>query len=290
MEFFIQQLANGIALGSVYALVAVGFTMVYGVLFFVNLPHGDILMAGAYVLFVLIASGLPYVPAVAMAVVFTAMLAVLVELVAYRRLRNARRLAPLLSAIGVSYLLSNAILLVMGPRPRPFPQPFSGQINIAGIEVPLSIIATMVITITAVVALEYFVHRTRLGSAIKAASQDRVAVSLMGANVNWIIAVTFAISGGLALLGGMMLGWRYGTISPLIGFAVMLRAFVACVIGGIGNIAGAMIGGLILGISEVMVVSFMSSAYRDAITFAILIGVLLVRPHGILKGRTDAGV
>jgi branched-chain amino acid transport system permease protein len=282
-----QQLANGLALGSVYALVAVGFTMVYGILFFVNLPHGDVLMVGTYITLALLGAGVPFLVALAGAVVFTALLAVAVEFFAYRRLRRARRLAPLLSAVGVSYVLANGIILTAGPRARPFPQPLSGQWSLAEVSLPIVVYVMIAVTAVLAVALELFIHKTRLGTAIRAASQDLATTALMGVNTNGMISLTFAISGALAVVGGNMLAWRYGSVSPSLGFAIMLKAFAACVLGGIGNIRGAMLGGFILGMAEIIAVAYLSSAYRDTIAFVLLIGTLLVMPSGLLGGRRD---
>ncbi|HLC41202.1 MAG TPA: branched-chain amino acid ABC transporter permease [Methylomirabilota bacterium] len=282
-----QQLANGLALGSVYALVAVGFTMVYGILFFINLPHGDVLMVGTYVALVLLSAGIPFLPTVAAAAIFTALLGVFIELSVYRRLRFARRLAPLLSAMGVSYVLSNGIMVLQGPQTRPFPAPLSGDISIVGVNVPIVILVTVATTVILAVVLQLFIKRAALGIAIRAASQDLPTTALMGVNVNLVISVTFAISGALALIGGVMLAWRYGSVSPTIGFAVMLKAFAACVLGGIGNIQGAMLGGFILGVAEVIGAAYISSAYTDAIAFLVLIATLLFKPSGLLGGRTE---
>lgn len=282
-----QQLANGLALGSVYALVAVGFTMVYGILFFINLPHGDVLMVGTYVALVLLSTGIPFFPTVVAAALFTALLGVFIELSVYRRLRFARRLAPLLSAMGVSYALSNGIMVLQGPQTRPFPAPLTGDISLVGVSVPIVILVTVATTLILVVALQLFIGRAPLGIAIRAASQDLPTTALMGVNVNFVISVTFAISGALALIGGVMLAWRYGSVSPSIGFAVMLKAFAACVLGGIGNIQGAMLGGYILGVAEVFGAAYISSAYTDAIAFLVLIATLLLKPSGLLGGRTE---
>ncbi len=286
-----QQFANGLALGSIYALIAVGFTMVYGILFFINLPHGDMMMVGTYVVAALIGTGIGLFISVIAGIVFTAILAVTIELLAYRRLRQARRVAPVLSAIGVSYVLANGIMVTAGPRPRPFPpSPFSGQLEIGGVAIPYTILITIAVTVIVAIVLELFIQNTRLGTAIRAASQDFRAASLVGINVNRVISTTFAISGALAVSGGVMLGWRYGNLSPHLGFAFMLKAFAACVLGGIGNIRGAILGGLILGMVEVFAVGYVSSAFRDIIAFSVLIVVLLIRPSGILGGRTDVAV
>jgi len=279
-----------LALGSVYALVAVGFTMVYGILFFINLPHGDVLMVGTYVALVLLSARIPFFSAVVAAAVFTALLGVFIELSVYRRLRFARRLAPLQSAMGVSYVLSNGIMVLQGPQTRPFPAPLSGDFSFAGVSVPIVVLVTVATTVSLAVALHLFINRVALGIAIRAASQDLPTTALMGVNVNFVISVTFAVSGILALIGGVMLAWRYGSVSPTIGFAVMLKAFAACVLGGIGNIHGAMLGGFILGVAEVFAAAYISSAYTDAIAFLILIATLLFKPSGLLGGRTEVAV
>jgi branched-chain amino acid transport system permease protein len=199
-------------------------------------------------------------------------------------------LAPLLSAIGVSYILSNGLLITAGPRPKSFPQPLSGNITIGNVLIPNVIVLTVVLTAILSIALELFVYRTRLGTAIRAASQDLPTTVLMGINVNLLISLSFAISGVFACIGGTMLAWRYGSVSPSIGFSIMLKAFAACVLGGIGNIRGAIVGGLILGLVEVFAVGYISSALRDIISFAVLVIVLLIRPSGLLGGRTEVAV
>jgi branched-chain amino acid transport system permease protein len=287
---FWQQLANGIGLGSIYALVAIGFTMVYGILFFINLPHGDVLMVGTYFVLGLIIIGVPFIVSIIIAAIATAILGVVIEITCYRRLRRVRRLAPLLSAIGVSYILSNGLLITAGPRPKSFPQPLSGNITIGNVLIPNVIVLTVVLTAILSIALELFVYRTRLGTAIRAASQDLPTTVLMGINVNLLISLSFAISGVFACIGGTMLAWRYGSVSPSIGFSIMLKAFAACVLGGIGNIRGAIVGGLILGLVEVFAVGYISSALRDIISFAVLVIVLLIRPSGLLGGRTEVAV
>ena len=290
LSTLIQQTANGLALGSIYALVAVGFTMVYGILFFINMPHGDMMMVGTYFALFLFLSGMPFIGMVIGGVIFTAILGITIELVAYRRLRRVRRLAPLLSAVGVSYFLSNGIQVVAGPMPKPFPNPFAGDVTIAGINLPNMILVSIITTAVLALSLEFFIHKTRIGTAIRAASQDLPITALMGLSINMLISLTFGISGSMAVVAGIMIGMRYGSVSPTIGFAFMLKAFAACVLGGIGNIRGAILGGLILGIVEVFAVAYISSAYRDAIAFMVLIAVLLIRPSGILGGRTDVAV
>jgi branched-chain amino acid transport system permease protein len=289
-NYFFQQVANGLALGSIYALVAIGFTMVYGILFFINMPHGDMMMVGTYVALGLFLGGMPFIGIVIGGIIFTALLGMAIELLAYRRLRKARRLAPLLSAVGVSYTLSNGIQVTAGPMPKPFPKPFSGEIILSGVTIPAVIVITVVTTALLALVLELFIHKTKIGTAIRAASQDLPITALMGISINKIISLTFAISGSMSVVAGIMLGWRYGSVSPTIGFAFMMKAFAACVLGGIGNIRGAIVGSLILGLAEVFAVAYISSAYRDAIAFIVLIATLLIRPSGILGGRTDVAV
>jgi branched-chain amino acid transport system permease protein len=238
----------------------------------------------------LVISSVPFGVAVLLGVIFSALLGVATEFFAYRRLRRARRLAPLLSAVGLSYVFANTILVTAGPQPRRFGGPLVGTVAIGDISLPISVMAAIVVTAALAIGLELFIGKTRLGTAIRAASQDLSTTSLMGASLNVLISVTFAISGSLAVIGGIMLGWRYGSVSPNIGFAFMLKAFAACVLGGIGVIRGAILGGIVLGLVEVFAVAYVSSAYRDAIAFAILIATLLIRPSGILGGRTDVAV
>lgn len=289
---FIQQLINGLALGSIYALTSIGYTMVYGVLFFVNFPHGEFLMVGAFIALVLMWAGLPFPLVMVVAMLGSAGVAVLVEKIAYSRLRYSRRLAPLLSAMGVSIALQNGAMLIFGPQYKLFPRPpmFEGSVVIFGISFSYVLIFIFVASIALMLALQIFLSKHYLGIGIRAASDDLVAANLMGIDLNLVISLTFAIGGALAAAGGMLLAIRYGPVYPRVGFGMMLKAFAACVLGGIGNIYGAVLGSFIIGVSEALGAAYISSGYQDAISFAVLILVLLFRPAGLLGGRTEVRV
>lgn len=283
-----QQIVNGLAIGSIYALVALGFTMVYGILFFINLPHGDVYMFGAYTCLVLLWSHLPFWVALPVAAVITALLGVLIEKVCYRPLRKARRLAPLLSALGIVLVLENAATIIFGANIRPFPSVFSGGAwEIHGVLINKPVIFIFVTSPILMISLQMLVYRTKIGLQMRAASQDSITVQLMGVSLDRVVSTTFAIGSFLACIAGVQVGMYYSATFPTMGFPVMLKSFAACVLGGIGNIYGAMVGGMIIGMVEVFATSYISSGLRDAIAFAILVGVLLIRPTGILGGRTE---
>ncbi len=283
---FFEQLLNGLAIGSIYALLALGFTLVYGILFFINFPHGDILMVGAFLALVLLWRGVAFWPTLLISMVLTALAAAIVEKVAYSRLRYSRRLAPLLSALGVSLVLSNGAMLIFGPQTRPFPEALSiDWMGVFGIQ-PI-IVFILALSILFMVLLRLFLKKTDTGIAILAASMDLRTAQLMGINPGYVISVTFAIGGGLAAAGGMLLAARYGSIYPSVGVPLMLKAFAACVLGGIGSVEGAVVGAFIVAIAEVMTVAYVSSSYRDAGAFVILVLVLLIRPSGIFGGREE---
>lgn len=289
---FARQLINGLALGSIYALVSIGFAMVYGILFFVNFPHGEILMMGMYIALILMERlGVPFVITLPLAMILTAMLGISVEKVAYSRLRAVRRLAPLLSAMGVSLAFQNLALVIWGAKPLSYPAPpiLQGEgITVGGIRLSPALILIFVLSIILMIALQIFFKKHILGIAIRAVSQRLDSAKLMGVNPSLEISVTFAIGSALAAAGGLLLGIRYGSVYPTVGFNLMLKAFAACVLGGIGNIPGAVVGGLIIGVVETFAVGYISSAYRDAIAFIVLTLVLLIRPSGLLGGRTEA--
>jgi branched-chain amino acid transport system permease protein len=288
----LQQLLNGIHLGSIYALIALGYTMVYGVLRLINFAHGDVYMVGAYVGLVLAARvGAAVHPGLGQAVVVMvgsmagcALLGVIIERFAYRPLRQAPRLAALITAIGVSLLLENAIQLIYGPDPQYFPVllPSRPLIHTAAITVQSD---EAIITITAILLMAllwYIVTRTKMGKAMRAVSYDREAALLMGINTDRVIAFTFVLGSALAGAAGFLYpALSHTKVDPLMGILPGLKAFVAAVLGGIGSIPGAMVGGLIMGIAEYAVVGIGLSAWRDAIAFIILILILLVRPAGI---------
>ncbi|HIY56226.1 MAG TPA: branched-chain amino acid ABC transporter permease [Candidatus Dorea merdavium] len=284
---FVSYLINGLSLGSVYAIIALGYTMVYGIAKMLNFAHGDVIMIGAYVaLTCMTTSGLPPVASVLAAVVACTALGVLIERVAYKPLRNAASpLAVLITAIGVSYLLQNLALLIFGPNNQSFQTVVSwsglslagGKLNISG-ETIVTIIACIVI----MVVLMLFIRKSKAGQAMRAVSEDKGAAQLMGINVNGTIALTFAIGSALAAIAGVLLCSAYPSLSPYTGAMPGIKAFVAAVFGGIGSIPGAFIGGILLGVIEILARAYISSQMADAIVFAVLIIVLLVKPTGIL--------
>ena len=291
LRVFIQQMVNGLALGSIYALVALGFSMVYGLLFFINLPHGEVMMVGTYVALALLEAQVPTVAAVVAAMLITALLGVVIEKLAYSRLRKARRLAPLLSALGLVLILQNIVLVIRGPQSERFPQIFGAHVyEILGVRLPGTVFFAIGIAIGLMLLLQVFSKKTLLGISIRAASQDGDAAQLVGINPNTVISVTFAIGSALAAAGGILLGARYGAISPTFGFPVMLKAFAASVLGGIGNIPGAVLGGFIIGVAEVMAAAYISQSSQDIVAFGVLILILLLRPSGLLSGRTEVAI
>lgn len=287
MEFttqLIQQLINGVSLGSIYALIALGYTMVYGIIRLINFAHGDIYMLGAYVgYFATTVLKMSFLPALLLAMVVAAVIGVAIERTAYKPLRHAPKIAVLITAIGVSLFLEYGGMLLVSPQPRTFPEVFSTQIyNIGGIIVNSQQIVILAISLALMVLLTYIVHRTKTGKAMRAVSFDNDAARLMGIDVDRIISITFAIGSGLAAAAGVLVGVYYNSIDPLMGIMPGLKAFVAAVLGGIGVIPGAMLGGVLLGVIEALVSGFISSTFRDAAAFAILIIILLFRPSGLL--------
>ena len=291
---FINYLINGVSLGSVYAIIALGYTMVYGIAKMLNFAHGDIIMIGSYVVFVTVSSmGLPPVLGVLLAVAACTLLGVVIERVAYKPLRSASPLAVLITAIGVSYLLQNVALLIFGADTKSFTSVVKipalkladGQLNITG-----ETIATILSCIVIMVCLMAFINRTRAGQAMLAVSEDKGAATLMGINVNGTIALTFAIGSALAAIAGVLLCSAYPSLTPYTGSMPGIKAFVAAVFGGIGSIAGAFIGGVLLGVIEILSKAYISSQLSDAIVFSVLIIVLLVKPTGILGKKISEKV
>lgn len=284
---FISYLINGISLGSVYAIIALGYTMVYGIAKMLNFAHGDVIMVGGFVVFTIVSTyGLPPILGIAIAIVICTALGMIIERVAYKPLRNAASpLAVLITAIGVSYLLQNAALLIFGANTKSFTSVVSlpplklaeGQLIISG-----ETIVTIISGIIIMIFLTLFVHKTKAGQAMLAVSEDKGAAQLMGINVNGTIALTFAIGSALAAVAGVLLCSAYPSLTPYTGAMPGIKAFVAAVFGGIGSIPGAMIGGILLGIIEILGKAYISSQMADAIVFAVLIIVLLVKPTGIL--------
>ena len=283
---FLSSLINGISLGSVYAIIALGYTMVYGIARMLNFAHGDIIMVGGFTVFTIVTTmgGSPVVGILASVVVCT-VLGVTIERVAYRPLRGASPLAVLITAIGVSYLLQNVALLIFGSNARQFTSVITvPALKLAGGKLSISsvTIVTILSCIVIMAALMTFINKTKMGQAMLAVSEDRGAATLMGINVNRTISVTFAIGSALAAVAGVLLCSAYPSLSPYTGSMPGIKAFVAAVFGGIGSIPGAFIGGILLGIIENLAKAYISSQLSDAIVFSVLIIVLLVRPTGIL--------
>ena len=291
---FLSYLINGISLGSVYAIIALGYTMVYGIAKMLNFAHGDIIMVGGFTVFTIVstAGGSPVVGVLASVVVCT-VLGVTIEKVAYRPLRGASPLAVLITAIGVSYLLQNVALLIFCSNARQFTSVVTlpalklagGKLSISGVT-----IVTIITCVIIMLALTTFINKTKIGQAMLAVSEDKGAATLMGINVNGTIAVTFAIGSSLAAIAGVLLCSAYPSLTPYTGSMPGIKAFVAAVFGGIGSIPGAMIGGILLGVIENLAKAYISSQLADAIVFSVLIIVLLVRPTGILGKKINEKV
>ncbi len=281
---FLNYLISGISLGSVYAIIALGYTMVYGIAKMLNFAHGDVIMVGAYVVFYSTAAGMPAIPAVLLSVVICTVLGMAIEAVAYRPLRSAASpLAVLITAIGVSYLLQNLALLFWSSNTKSFTSVVKiPALKAAGLNISGETIVTILACIVIVVGLTLFINKTKPGQAMLAVSEDKGAAQLMGINVNATIALTFAIGSGLAAIAGVLLCSAYPSLTPYTGSMPGIKAFVAAVFGGIGSIPGAMIGGILLGIIEIFGKAYISSQMADAIVFAVLIVVLLVKPTGLL--------
>ncbi|MBQ9406207.1 MAG: branched-chain amino acid ABC transporter permease [Desulfovibrio sp.] len=297
MEQFFQQLLNGLAVGGIYALIALGYTMVYGVMKLINFAHGDIFTIGAYLGLTLlvscnIAAVLPPTAAVLVIFLMVALLAALVgyllERVAYRPLRNAGRLSAVVSALGASIFLQNGVMLIYGARFYVYPDFLRPDftVHLLGLAVPGVRLLIIFASVVLMVALSAFIQRTRTGAAIRAVAVDPGAAQLMGINVDRIISLVFLIGPGLGGAAGLMVGIYYGQIDFTMGWSYGLKALTAAILGGIGNIPGAMLGGLMLGIIEALAAGYVSMAWKDAIAFLVLIFILIIRPTGILGERT----
>lgn len=289
MEQIIQQLINGISLGSIYALIALGYTMVYGIINLINFAHGEIYMIGAYVgYFLTTFLGLGFLPALIISMLACSLLGVIVEKVAYKPIRNSTRISALITAISVSLFLQYTTMYFLGPQTRTFPQVLKAKnFSLMGGKVFLDVknIYIVAITLSLMVLLQFVIKRTRIGKAMRAVSQDKAAAELMGIDVNKTISYTFAIGSALAGAAGVLVGVYYNTINPLMGSGPGLKAFIAAVLGGIGIIPGAVFGGFFLGMTETVVSAYGGSIFKDAVAFAILILVLLIKPNGLL-GKT----
>ncbi len=286
MNNFAQNLANGISLGSLYALIAIGYTLVYGILRLINFAHGDLFMIGAYtMLYGLTLTSLPWVVVLILGAFLLGLLGVVLEKLAYSPLRNSARITVLISAIGASFLLQNLGLLIFGGRPKAFPIPtfLDRVVKFGGVSINLVSIFIPIITIILLVMLNYLVNHTKTGMAMRAMSRDFEAVSLMGIDVNRVVSFTFFIGSFLAAVGGFMWSVKYPSLLPVMGTVPGMKCFIAAVIGGIGNIYGAVFGGLMLGVLEIMIIAIFPTltGYRDAFAFILLIVILLFKPTGL---------
>lgn len=290
MTQFLQQIINGLSIGSVYALVALGYTMVYGIIKLINFAHGEIFMVGAYSAMIFITMfNLPLWLAMMLSMLTTAILGMVIEKVAYKPLRKSSRTAALITAIGVSFLLQNIMLLIMGARIYTFPQVFNNTTWVVnGLRVNALQLGMFLTSIALMLGLQFVVHQTKLGRAMRAVAVDKDAAALMGVDVNHTISMTFALGSALAAAAGVMVGMYYISMTPYMGFAPGLKAFVAAVFGGIGLLPGAMFGGFAIGIIETLVAGYGSTLFKDAVVYAILILVLLIKPSGLFgKGGKE---
>ena len=290
---FIQQLVNGLSLGAIYALIALGYTMVYGIIKLINFAHGDIMMVGGFVgFFSLTIFQTNIVTAMIAAMLTCAVLGIIIEKIAYRPLRNSTRIAALITAIGVSFFLEYVTIFLLGPSQRVFPDtafPIKAY-NIAGLSILNKDIFVVISAVALMLILQYIIKWTKTGKAMRAVSLDQEAAVLMGISVDKTISVTFAIGSALAAAAGVMYGVYYSTVNPLMGIIPGLKAFVAAVLGGIGIIPGAMVGGFVMGLLETMVSGYGNSLYRDAVAFGVLILILLIKPTGLFGKDTGEKV
>ena len=291
---FISNLISGIRLGSIYAIIALGYTMVYGIVKMLNFAHGDVIMIGAYSAFVaLYRANLPLPIALIISIIICTLLGVIIERLAYKPLRQASSLAVLITAIGVSYFLQNLALLIWGSAAKIFPTILDyGSINLFNDQLKLSyqMLITITVCIVIMILLNLFIKKTKIGKAMRACSEDKEAAALMGINVDNIISLTFAIGSGLAAIAALLLCAAYPTVTPTLGSMPGIKAFTAAVIGGIGSIPGALLGGLLLGVIEIIVKAYGLSELTDAIAFGVLILVLLFKPTGLLGKKVKEKV
>ena len=287
MTHFIQTLISGLSLGSIYALIALGYTMVYGIAKMLNFAHGDIIMIGAYAGIIAVGQmNLPPLAAVLLSILICALLGVLIEFLAYKPLRQAPPLSVLITAIGVSYFLQNLALILFGSQQKAYPTLAEmSHYTIGGVTVDGISILTLLVTAVIMVVLTFFINKTRLGKAMRAVSEDKAAASLMGISVNGTITLTFAIGSALAAVASIFYGMSYVYIKPTTGAMPGIKAFTAAVFGGIGSVPGAMLGGILLGVIEQLSKTYISTLWPDAIVFGVLVLVLVVKPTGLL-GKT----
>lgn len=292
LSSIIEQLLNGLRTGSIYALIALGYTMVYGIAKMINFAHGDIIMVGSYALYIFYGvMGLPIWLSILLTVAVCAVFGVVIERVAYKPLRKAPSLAVLITAIGVSYLLQSIALLIFSATPIPFKSIITlPSLKIGTVTIPGITIVTLAVTSVMMILLTLFINKTKTGNAMRAVSEDKGAAELMGINVNGTISLTFAIGSGLAAVAGVLFICQYQSIMPTLGALPGIKAFVAAVFGGIGSIPGAMLGGILLGIIESLSKAYISTQLADAIVFGVLVVVLLVKPSGLLGKRKNEKV
>jgi len=292
MADFLQHLINGLSLGSIYALIALGYTMVYGVLQLINFAHSDVYMIGAFAAYYTARlTGLDHNPGVGTlcvlligSMVTCALVGLAIERLAYRPMRNSPKLNILITAIGVSLFLQYTAQIIFGADPKVFPPVLQDAVlfEVAGVPLKLLDITVLVVTLVMMMALRFLIYQTKVGRAMRAVSTNLKVASLLGVNTDRVISLTFALGSALAGVGSVLVGMKYPKLEPFMGMMIGLKAFVAAVLGGIGNLQGAVIGGLLMGLSEEMVVGYFSSTYRDALAFGLLIGILIFRPAGLL--------
>ena len=288
---FLSYLISGLGLGSVYAIIALGYSMVYGIAKMLNFAHGDVIMVGAFAAYFAMGSyNMPALVAVLFSVIVCTLLGVIIERLAYKPLRQASSLSVLITAIGVSYFLQNAAMLMWGTDTKIFPSLIKGSLQAGGLSIPWLTLVTIATCILIMVVLSLFINRTKTGRAMRACSEDKGASSLMGINVNRIISITFAIGSGLAAIAAVLLCTTYPSVYPTLGSMPGIKAFTAAVFGGIGSIPGAFLGGLLLGVIENLSKAYISAQLSDAIVFAVLIVMLLIKPTGLLGKKMNEKV
>ena len=297
LKSFIEQTINGLQTGSIYALIALGYTMVYGIVKLINFAHGDILMVGAYATLIAVSHGVPLIVAIVLSMILCAFLGVVIDFLAYRPIRKAPKISALITAIGMSFLLESLALIIFGANPRVIDQKYipsflsnNSKINLGFLSISMLTLFVIVVTSICMIALNLFIKNTKLGKATRAVSQDPGAAQLMGINVNKTIAITFAIGSGLGALGGALYAIVYPQIEPYMGMLPGLKAFIAAVFGGIGSIPGAMVGGYVLGLLEAYVKGSALTTWANPIVFGVLILILIFRPNGLFGKNTKEKV